>query len=161
MVFLSLVVAHDPPEIIIEVTNRKYFLPEISNTFHGRDIFAPVAAHIANGVRPEELGKKISGILEINIPVPVLSSNNVLTAEVIYTDRFGNIITNIDSRVLEKIRSAHPNKNDKEINLTTGSLSVVIANRTIEGISTSYSTVETGGLGGAFWKFRISGDSGQ
>ncbi|MGR3317354.1 MAG: SAM hydrolase/SAM-dependent halogenase family protein [Candidatus Anammoxibacter sp.] len=147
---LSFVVAHDAPELIIEVTNRKYFLPEISNTFHGRDIFAPVAAHLVNGVRPDELGDEISKIREINIPVPVLSSNDVLTAEVIYTDHFGNIITNIDGRSLEKIKSTRKNKGDNEINLTKGELSIVIANRTIEGISKSYSKVEAGELAALF-----------
>ncbi|MGR3179157.1 MAG: SAM hydrolase/SAM-dependent halogenase family protein [Candidatus Anammoxibacter sp.] len=143
---LSFVVAHDTPEIIIEVTNRKYFLPEISNTFHGRDIFAPVAAHLVNGVKPDELGEEIFKIREIDIPVPVLSSNNVLTAEVIYTDHFGNIITNVDGRSLEKIKSIRKNKDGGEIDLTNNRLSVVIANRTIEGISKSYSGVKAGEL---------------
>ena len=143
---LSFVVAHDTPEIIIEVTNRKYFLPEISNTFHGRDIFAPVAAHLVNGVKPDELGEEIFKIREIDIPVPVLSSNNVLTAEVIYTDHFGNIITNVDGCALEKIKSAIKNKDDGDVNLTNDGLSIVIANRTIKGISKSYSGVKAGEL---------------
>ncbi|MGR3218622.1 MAG: SAM hydrolase/SAM-dependent halogenase family protein, partial [Candidatus Anammoxibacter sp.] len=76
---LSILIAHETPEIIIEVTNKKYFLPEVSNTFHGRDIFAPVAAHLANGVKPEELGEELFAIQEIDIPVPVLTPNGTLT----------------------------------------------------------------------------------
>lgn len=147
---LSLVVAHDTPDLIIEVTNSKYFLPEISDTFHGRDIFAPVAAHLVNGVEPEELGEEIFKIRKINIPVPVLSSNEVLTAEVIYTDHFGNIITNIDGRSLEGIKAAIKNKDDGKVNLINNCLTVVIASRTIEGISKSYANVATGELAALF-----------
>lgn len=147
---LSLIAAHDNPEVITEVTNNEYFLPEISNTFHGRDIFAPVAAHLANGISALEFGKKISRIREIEIPVPVLSSNSVLTAEVIYIDRFGNIVTNIDSSVLEKIKFTANGKYADKINTIRGRFSIVIANRKIERISKSYSEVKNGELAALF-----------
>ena len=70
----------------------------------------------------------------------------MLTAEVIYTDHFGNIITNVDGCALEKIKSTIKNKDDGDVNLTNDGLSIVIANRTIKGISKSYSGVKAGEL---------------
>ncbi|MFH1147394.1 MAG: SAM-dependent chlorinase/fluorinase [Pseudomonadota bacterium] len=75
--------------------NRKeFFLNEVTQTFHGRDIFAPVAAHVACGRLPEELGDPVTD----NVILPmaqVLSDDLVLRGEVIYIDHFGNLITNI------------------------------------------------------------------
>ncbi len=101
---LSLVLSDEKPQIIIEVTNKKYFLPEtcpelvsgVSNTFHGRDIFAPVAAYLSKGINPLKLGKKLRKIKEIDLPAPDHSKQGVLKGEVIYIDAFGNLITNIN-----------------------------------------------------------------
>ncbi|MFN4180707.1 MAG: S-adenosyl-l-methionine hydroxide adenosyltransferase family protein [Armatimonadota bacterium] len=80
----------------VELRNRAYFLPSISQTFHGRDIFAPVSAHIARGVPLEEFGPR----LEVNelVKLPPLKaelSEQVIRAKVIHIDRFGNAITNL------------------------------------------------------------------
>jgi hypothetical protein len=93
---LSLVLTDEKPQLIIEVTNKKYFLPEISNTFHGRDIFAPVAAYLSKGIDPLKLGKKLSKIKEIELPTPDHSKKGSIKGEVIYIDSFGNLITNIN-----------------------------------------------------------------
>jgi S-adenosylmethionine hydrolase len=85
---------------IIELQNPKWFLKNVSNTFHGRDIFAPVAAHIANGIDIQEFGPTVSDYFKLPFPEPTISNYNV-TGEILLIDRFGNGITNItDSHLL-------------------------------------------------------------
>jgi S-adenosylmethionine hydrolase len=78
------------------VTNRRYFLPTLSSTFHGRDIFAPVAAHLAMGVPHSKLGKRLKAKTtpEDFVALDARSAPQ-LVGRVIHIDRFGNIITNI------------------------------------------------------------------
>ena len=140
---LSFLVEKAKPKRIIEVTNRRYFLPEVSNTFHGRDIFAPVSAHIACGVKPEELGAEISEIKKLEIPKPVLVSNGVLSGEIIYIDHFGNIITNVDIEALKKLKS---DTNTNQIDIKGEKFSIVVSNREIKKINKSYSDVKDGEL---------------
>ncbi len=77
-----------------ELTNTEYFLRTRSSTFHGRDIFAPVAAHLASGVKPEKMGRKISNPTLLKLPRPKVDGS-LLKGQVIYSDRFGNLSTNI------------------------------------------------------------------
>lgn len=72
---------------VFELTNPKYFADKISATFHGRDIFAPAAAHLSNGVKPKKVGKEISEFVRI--------SEKESLAEIIHIDRFGNLVTNL------------------------------------------------------------------
>lgn len=72
----------------------EYWLKPVSNTFHGRDIFAPVAAHLSNGAAPDALGTPVDEIVCLNVPVP-LEEANVITGRVIHVDHFGNLISNI------------------------------------------------------------------
>lgn len=79
---------------VFALTNERYFRLPISTTFHGRDIFAPVAAHLSRGVRAEEFGPPVSDficLLEINARV----FEGGVEGAVIHIDRFGNIVTNI------------------------------------------------------------------
>lgn len=80
---------------IIHLTEKKYFRDEVSNTFHGRDIFGPVAAHLSRGVSPAEFGPEITDIRGISLPATA-REKGVIAGEVIYVDSFGNIITNIE-----------------------------------------------------------------
>jgi len=80
---------------IIQIANEEYFLKPVSRTFHGRDIFAPVAAHLSRGEKGENFGPTIKEIKKLNFPEPEVK-NNRLVGEVIYVDHFGNLITNID-----------------------------------------------------------------
>jgi S-adenosylmethionine hydrolase len=75
-------------------------LPRISNTFHGRDIFAPAAAHLANGISPSEFGQEIR---EIATPkfARLTKRKNVLVGEVLHIDGFGNAVTNFREKDLE------------------------------------------------------------
>ncbi len=80
----------------VELRNQTYFLPSVSQTFHGRDIFAPISAHIANGVPLEEFGPdlEVSELVKLP-PLKAESSEQVIRAKVIHIDRFGNAITNL------------------------------------------------------------------
>ncbi|GIU81605.1 MAG: hypothetical protein D6687_07730 [Acidobacteria bacterium] len=79
---------------VYELTNREFFLPEVSRTFHGRDIFAPVAAHLSIGALPEEMGKRIHDPVRLKAAVPQKISERRFVGEVIHIDRFGNLVTN-------------------------------------------------------------------
>ena len=92
---LSFVVQEEKPKGIFRVTNNRYFLPSPSNTFHGRDVFAPVAAHLSLGIKPHQLGVKISKLEQLDIPKPHYKKTGQLEGQIIYIDRFGNLITNI------------------------------------------------------------------
>jgi hypothetical protein len=87
---------------VFHITNRKYMLPQISRTFHGRDIFAPTAAHLARGREPSEFGSEIHDYIVPRFAEPKLDAD-MLKGEVLHIDAFGNVITNIPSGELEKI----------------------------------------------------------
>jgi S-adenosylmethionine hydrolase len=82
---------------IHELTNPRFMLPKVSHTFHGRDIFAPAAAHLMSGVKLEEFGPEIRKVVQPEF-VKVTQRNGVLVGEVLHVDGFGNIITNINER---------------------------------------------------------------
>ena len=77
------------------VTTEKYFLHPVSRTFHGRDVFAPVAAHLAAGVTPARLGKVVQDYLKPDFDKPHRAGKRTWIARILKIDRFGNIITNI------------------------------------------------------------------
>lgn len=91
---LSLSLRGEKVRRIINLTNDKYFLKPVSDTFHGRDVFAPVAAHLSLGRAIDDFGKRIKDIKRFSLPEPKRSKNK-LQGEVIYIDHFGNLITNI------------------------------------------------------------------
>lgn len=92
---LSSIVQEEKPKGIFRVTNNKYFLPTTSDTFHGRDVFAPVAAHLSLGIKPQLFGIKINQLALLDIPKPTSKKTGLLEGQIIYIDRFGNLITNI------------------------------------------------------------------
>ena len=92
---LARVLERDPPAHLVSVENDEYFLPKVSTTFHGRDIFAPVAAHLANGLDPRALGPVIRELTPLPFPRPRETAPGVLSGEVIHVDRFGNLVTNV------------------------------------------------------------------
>ncbi len=87
---------------VFHLTNKRFFLKNISATFHGRDIFAPVAAHLSLGVSPQELGEPIEDPFIIDIPEPN-RGEGLVTGEVIHIDTFGNLITNITAGDVEAL----------------------------------------------------------
>jgi len=86
---------------VFELTNRLMMGSEVSSTFHGRDIFAPAAAHLACGQLPEDCGPRITDYVTSPYGDPVFGKGMV-TCEVLHVDRFGNVITNL--------RQAHPSE---------------------------------------------------
>lgn len=72
----------------------KYFHPAVSQTFHGRDIFAPAAAHLAAGVRPAALGPLVTDPVRTRLDLPERTSTRTWNGAVLKVDRFGNLITN-------------------------------------------------------------------
>ena len=86
-----------------DLAESRFLLPQVSQTFHGRDIFAPAAAHLSLGVSPRRMGPAVSlaDLVTLDIPSP-LQEGETLRGEVIYTDHFGNLITNIPQEVLRE-----------------------------------------------------------
>lgn len=83
-----------------EIENSQYFGPTISGTFDGRDVFGPVAAHLANGVPGERIGRPLEGPVRIRTGMGAVASGNSRIAEVVAVDRFGNLITGLDASLL-------------------------------------------------------------
>lgn len=81
---------------VFELANEKFFAEKVSRTFHGRDIFAPVAAHLSKGVQPSEFGAEIKDFVHFETAKPRKISVNETEAEIIHIDRFGNLITNLE-----------------------------------------------------------------
>jgi S-adenosylmethionine hydrolase len=79
---------------IIEITNKRYFLKPVSDTFHGRDIFSPIAAFLSKGIPLESFGREIREFKDLEIPEVKIKDNKLL-GEIIYIDGFGNLISNI------------------------------------------------------------------
>ena len=80
-----------------------YWLAPVSRTFHGRDIFAPVAAHIASGVRPEDAGEPVDTLTYLDLLHPAREAD-AIHGRVIYVDGFGNLATNLPAREMEETK---------------------------------------------------------
>jgi S-adenosylmethionine hydrolase len=111
---------------ITSIENDSYFRKPVSNTFHGRDVFAPTAAHLSIGVPPAEFGPEVRD--PVTLPSPDLRplDNGELEGRIIYIDRFGNLVTNITA---EQARSA---------------FQLEISGRLIIGRRTAYAGAEPG-----------------
>ena len=112
---------------VYEIINSEYMLDNISNTFHGRDIFAPVAAHISLGVDIASIGEKVNTPVLLEIDKAIVKGNEIV-GDIIYTDSFGNLITNITADMLQNL---------KEIR---------IDNFVIDTVASSYQDIEKGKL---------------
>ena len=130
-----------------EIKNSDYLLKEISSTFHGRDIFAPVAAHLSLGVSFSEIGPQIRDP-EI-LPRDGYSVNGAeIRGTVVYTDKFGNLVTSIPTEAVNDGARAVVNVGEKQVT----------------GISESYSSVEAGEIvviGGSGGYIEISVNQGR
>jgi S-adenosylmethionine hydrolase len=85
---------------VYEITNRKLFRSNVSSVFHGRDIFAPIGAHISIGLGIEEIGAEIFDFIDLDFGAGIKTADSFL-GKVIFIDPFGNIITNISSDHVE------------------------------------------------------------
>ena len=120
------------------LTRPEFWLPSVSTTFHGRDIFAPTAAHLASGAHPDRMGDRISLDSLVTLPVqsPRVSGSGrgtTVTGQVIHVDHFGNIITNLPDRLLGPL-----------LDDATAAPVIEIGSHPIFGLGGSYADVREG-----------------
>lgn len=84
----------------VHLNNPNFFLPRVSNTFHGRDIFAPCAAHLSLGTPLKEMGEPITNWVTLPRILPTRRGDGAWVGRVVYSDRYGNIVTNIGEEML-------------------------------------------------------------
>jgi S-adenosylmethionine hydrolase len=140
---LSLVEGREPVFTVRHITADRYFLQPVSQTFHGRDIFSPVAGWLSKGVDPSEFGPEVLDYVRVQFPVVERVAANELRGAVIRVDKFGNLITNLGELDVAALGAAPPAK-----------LRLTIAGRTITTLRTSYAE------GGDTELFAILGSSG-
>jgi hypothetical protein len=99
---LAYVLRREDEAEVVSLTNRAYWREEISETFHGRDIFAPVAAHLARGVPLRDLGEPIEELVQLVLPVPEKRHDGSIIGYVIHVDGFGNVVTDIPACMLRE-----------------------------------------------------------
>ena len=117
-------------EKAVHLTNKRYFLPHRSNTFHGRDIFSPVAAYLSLGTSPEDFGDLFNDPVTIDIPRPELK-RGMIKGMVSHVDSFGNLISNISQELFSESIGRERHK-------------ILVGDNVIDGIQESYSSVMEG-----------------
>ncbi|MEK9627655.1 MAG: SAM-dependent chlorinase/fluorinase [Nitrospinota bacterium] len=120
-----LTAALDQKSRAYKINNPKYFLKKVSNTFHGRDIFAPVAAWIASGVPASKMGPRLLKPTRLDLP-EALQKNKQIEGEIIYIDHFGNATTNIPADLIDETFAS----SDK--------IEISIGKKKLNGIVTGY-----------------------
>ncbi len=106
------------------IQNRQFMLNRVSHTFHGRDIFAPTAAHLAAGVSLEDFGPQVTDPVRLDDILPI-EQEGVLQGRIVRFDRFGNAISNIDDETAKAFAKGRP-------------VTVSVANVTFSVINRSY-----------------------
>ena len=120
-----------PDSRVYEITNKKYFLKNVSNTFHGRDVFAPCAGWIASGIAHAKMGPRVLKPVRLDFPQPLLKETS-LHGEIIHIDHFGNLTTNISAELIH------------ETFLSSATINVQIGKHRIEGLVTGYYQMKGG-----------------
>lgn len=130
---LSLIIREHPAVRIFYIENEAYFLHPVSRTFHGRDIFAPVAAHLSKGEDPGKMGKQggVHQLCLLDIAKSFFLNEEQLVGHIVSIDRFGNIITNIESSAIDTLSETMPHR---EIEIRLNDLR-------IRGLSESFDSV--------------------
>ena len=128
---LSLALAGKPPARIIHLSNSTYHLQPVYTTFHGRDIFAPVAAYLSLGIAAFAFGEPVETSVRLYLP-EVSRTARGLVGEILYIDRFGNLFTNICARDLR--------------GLATEKLVISMGNVAIRGLASAYAAAADGGF---------------
>jgi S-adenosylmethionine hydrolase len=128
---LSLAVQAQAVPRVVHLSNPEYHLQPASSTFHGRDVFASVAAHLARGVAPAAFGETVDQYVRLAVPEPVRSEREV-AGQIVYIDRFGNLFTNIQE---EDLRYWIPEN-----------ASIAVRDVTVRGVATHYAAAANGAL---------------
>jgi hypothetical protein len=117
---------------VIHLTETRYFRSPVSKTFHGRDLFAPAAAHLCLGVGLEQMGAPITDPVRLPLTAPRRKRGR-LVGQIVRIDHFGNLITNIHRSELERFLMAAPPV-------------IEVGRKTIEGLRQAYTDVRQGEL---------------
>lgn len=117
------------------LTAAAYWRHPVSATFHGRDVFAPTAAHLSNGVTPETLGDPTTTITALSLPVP-RPEGNIVRGQIVFADAFGNLVSDITADILA----------DMNVSGRESEAVVSIAGRDIAGLSRTFHDPPGGGL---------------
>jgi S-adenosyl-L-methionine hydrolase (adenosine-forming) len=126
---LSLAGENIEPTHIVHLSNPAYHLKRTGTTFHGRDIFAPAAAHLSVGVSPMALGEALGNFVKLALP-EVVRQDRSIEGEIVYIDSFGNLFTNIREHDLR--------------GLPRNKLDIVVRSVTIRGLSQNYASAGVG-----------------
>ncbi len=105
---LSLVYAREERLQVRHIDAAHYYRQPVSNTFHARDIFAPVAAYLAKGVEVAKFGEAITEFVRFNAPKPKATEGNTLRGVILKVDRFGNMITNFTPQDVPALFQTNP-----------------------------------------------------
>lgn len=135
------------------VTAEHYFLQPMSNTFHGRDIFAPVASFLAKGVESSSMGDEVTDYVRFSAPRPKPVNSHTLRGVVLKADRFGNLITNITPQDVPTLFQVPP-----------PAFKIVVGKREITEIKTSYAEGAPGevfGIIGSMGYLEIAANRGS
>jgi S-adenosylmethionine hydrolase len=156
---LSYVLAHEEVRHVARLENPAYLLPQHSQTFHGRDVFCPAAAHLANGVSIEDLGSPVDGLYRLDKPVLVVGAAQI-QGEVLHIDHFGNIITSIGHMVWGsagglRLKPQFGEDRERSAVRLPATSEIRIGQHTIWGIRPTYGAVAPGEITG------LVGSSGQ
>ncbi|HEY2931991.1 MAG TPA: SAM-dependent chlorinase/fluorinase [Acidobacteriota bacterium] len=99
----SLIYEAEPVQRVVSITSEHYFRRPVSRTFHGRDVFGPVAAWMARGIEIGKFGEEISDYTKLTPPKPKKGADGKVQGIILHIDKFGNLITNIDQTALGKL----------------------------------------------------------
>lgn len=132
---LTQVLRDAPPRKMVELTERRYARPTVSRTFEGRDRFAPAAGWLAKGIQLSALGRSITDVHRLDIPVAEESAGAV-RGVVLRVDRFGNLVTNIERKMVER--------------LGQGGITIDVAGRRIERLVATYAELPADAVGALF-----------
>jgi hypothetical protein len=133
---LTAVLREAPAKKMVELTERRYARPTVSRTFEGRDRFAPAAAWLAKGIQLSALGRPVSEIQRIDIPMPEVSADTI-SGLVLRVDRFGNLVTNIDRKTIERLAQG-------------SAIEIDAAGHRIERLVATYAELPVDGVGAVF-----------
>jgi S-adenosylmethionine hydrolase len=150
---LSYVLAREPVEVLVELANPRYRLPHVGHTFHGRDIFAPAAAHLAAGLPVADLGPPVSDPVTLSLPRLEIAAESIV-GEVLHTDRFGNVVTSIgkltwagNGLVLEPaFGKAGGGMQGAGYKIVAARAALEVAGQEIAGVRRTYAEVESDAL---------------
>jgi len=131
---LTGVLRETPAKKVVELTERRYARPTVSRTFEGRDRFAPAAAWLAKGIQLTALGRPLNEVQRLEMPAPEASAESI-RGTVMRVDRFGNLVTNIDRKLVERLG---------------GDIAIEAGGKAIGRLVATYAELPTEGVGALF-----------